>query len=189
MDAYDDLLLSQAVCRHLGIVNYHPNIKSKATKQSEKIHSSARSVRVSLVDSIRLAPHKETLVSVKVDTQELRGPLLLEPAHHIVGLYDSRLKVCESLVQVNNDSNTKVLTTNTSGSTCKLDKVEWLGLAFEVELVKDDTSTDTIANFQEQEALERKHHPGMDTRSRQQSKLSQLLMEKEIGNGNSWILC
>ena len=160
MDAYDDLLLSEGVCRHLGIVNYHPSIKSKATKQTEKVHSSARSVRVSLVDSIRLTPHKETLVSVKVDTQELRGPLLLESAHHIVGLYDSRLKVCESLVQVDNDSITKVLITNTSGSTCKLDKGEWLGLAFEVELVKDDTSTDTIANLQEQEALEEEAPPG-----------------------------
>ena len=57
-------------------------------------------------------------MSVKVNTQELRGPLFLEPAHHIVGLYDSRLKVCESLVQVDNDSNTKVLIMNTSGSTC-----------------------------------------------------------------------
>ena len=63
-------------------------------------------------------------MSVKVDTQELMGPLLCEPAHHIVGLYDSRLKVCESLVQVDNDSNTKVLITNTIGSTCKLDKGE-----------------------------------------------------------------
>ena len=130
MDAYDDLLLSDGVCRHLGIVNNYPSIKSKATKtENLKVHSSARSVRVSLVDSIQLAPHKETLESVKVDTQELRGPLLLQPAHHIVGLYDSI-----------------DLITNTSGSTCKLDKREWLGLAFEVELVKDDTATDTIPN-------------------------------------------
>ena len=27
MDAYDDLLLSEGVCRHLGIVTYHPSIK------------------------------------------------------------------------------------------------------------------------------------------------------------------
>ena len=38
MDPYDDLLLSEGVCRHLGIVNYHPSIKSKATKQTEKVH-------------------------------------------------------------------------------------------------------------------------------------------------------
>ena len=25
MDAHDDLLLSEGVCRHLGIVTYHPN--------------------------------------------------------------------------------------------------------------------------------------------------------------------
>ena len=54
------------------------------------------------------------------------------------------------------DSNTKVLIMNTSGSTCKLDKGEWLGL---VELVKDDTATDTITNSQEQEALEEEEPP------------------------------
>ena len=81
-------------------------------------------------------------MSVKVDTQELRSPLILQPAHHIVGLHDSI-----------------DLITNTSGSTCKLDKREWLGLAFEVELVKDDTATDTITNSQEQEALEEEEPP------------------------------
>ena len=54
------------------------------------------------------------------------------------------------------DSNTKVLITNTSGSTCKLDKGEWLRM---VELVKDDTTTDTITNSQEQEALEEEASP------------------------------
>ena len=45
MDAYDDLLLSKGVCRHLGIVNYRPSIKSKVTKtENSKVHSSAQSV-------------------------------------------------------------------------------------------------------------------------------------------------
>ena len=51
MDAYNDLLLSEGVCQHLGIVNYYPIIKGKATK-TEKVHSSAWSARVSLVDSV-----------------------------------------------------------------------------------------------------------------------------------------
>lgn len=59
-------------------------------------------MRVNLVDSVWLAPHKQTIVAVKVDLQELVGLLLLEPANHIVDLHDGRLKVSESLVQVGN---------------------------------------------------------------------------------------
>ena len=83
MDAHDDLLLSEGICRHLGIVEYHPSVKSQMNNHTEEVHSSAQSVRVSLVDSVRLEPRKETLVTVRVDSQEFVGPVLLEPSHHL----------------------------------------------------------------------------------------------------------
>ena len=59
-DKMINTLLSEGVCQHLGIVNYHPSIKSKATKtENSKVHSSARSVRVSLVDSIYWYPTRK----------------------------------------------------------------------------------------------------------------------------------
>ena len=77
MDAYDDLLLSEGVCRHLGIVNYRPSIKSKVTKtENSKVHSSTRSVRVSLVDSIRLAPHKELYSVSQGQYTRIEGSLI-----------------------------------------------------------------------------------------------------------------
>jgi len=79
MDAHDDLLLSEGVCRHLGIVTYHPNVSRQITNQSLVLQPFARSVRVSIVSSVRLAPSKETLVSVRVESQDLNGSLLLEP--------------------------------------------------------------------------------------------------------------
>ena len=103
MDAHDDLLLSEGICRHLGIVEYHPSVKSQMNNHTEEVHSSAQSVRVSLVDSVRLEPRKETLVTVRVDSQEFGGPVLLEPSHHLVECYDGRLTVGESLVQVSNE--------------------------------------------------------------------------------------
>ena len=82
----------------------------------------------------------------------MKGPLLLELADHVVDPYNSRLKVCESLVQVGSDSCTKVLLISTSGSTCNLEKEELLGLAFEAELVTVDTITgDNTSNSQERE--------------------------------------
>jgi len=79
-------------------------------------------------------------VSVKVDSQELKGPLLFEPVHEFVEHYSSRLQVGEFLVQVNSDGCAKILLTNTSGCTCKLGKGEWLGLAFEAEPITDDAA-------------------------------------------------
>ena len=68
-------------------------------------------------------------MSVKVDSQELESPLLLEPAYNFVDHYNGSLQVGESLVQADKDGCTKVLLTNTSGYTCQLDKGEWLVLA------------------------------------------------------------
>ena len=79
MDAYDDLLLSEGVCSQLAIVTYHSQVQSNQSNTTvDKLTSSACSVRISLVDSVRLAPRSSTLASVKLDTCDLTGPLLLE---------------------------------------------------------------------------------------------------------------
>jgi len=41
MDAHDDLLLSEGVCWHLGIVTYHPSILNQAAKQNQESHAFA----------------------------------------------------------------------------------------------------------------------------------------------------
>ena len=71
MDAHDDLLLSEGVCCHLGIITYHP-VSRQTTGWNGTPHPFARSVCVSLVSSVRLAPCKETLVTVQVDSQDLK---------------------------------------------------------------------------------------------------------------------
>ena len=162
MDAHDDLLLSEGVCRHLGIIVYHPSVKSQGNNQIEEVqHSSAQSVRVSLVDSVRLEPRKETLVTVKVDSKELGGPLLLEPSHHLLECYNGGLTVGESLVKLSSEGHAKVLLTNTLGSACKLDKGEWLGLAFEAELIAvSDINKDTSESVEQDTNKEVQHEVG-----------------------------
>ena len=162
MDAHDDLLLSEGVCRHLGIIVYHPRVKSQGNNHIEEVqHSSAQSVRISLVDSVRLEPRKETLVTVKVDSKELGGPLLLEPSHHLLECYNGGLTVGESLVQLSSEGHAKVRLTNTLGSACKLDKGEWLGLAFEAELIAvNDINKDTSESVEQDTNKEVQHEDG-----------------------------
>ena len=77
---------------------------------------------------------------VKVVLKGFGGPLLLEPSHHLTECYDGRLTVGESLVQVSSKGHAKVLLTNTLASAFKLDKADWLALAFEAKLVTNNNN-------------------------------------------------
>ena len=79
MDAFDDLLLSEGVCRQLGIVEYHPQVDANKPNRDPEVEPppSALSVRIQLVQSVRLTTRSGTLVSVKLENHEVSGPLLL----------------------------------------------------------------------------------------------------------------
>ena len=125
------------------------------------------------------------------------GPLLLEPANHIIDLHDGKLRVSESLVQVGNDGCTNVLLTNTSNSTCKLDKGEWLGLAFEAEAVTVDAIPEDVASSPQEEetgnqvALCEQHKQAVvqvvTTTDREENRKQKLIGSvAEIGTGLPW---
>jgi len=80
MDAFDDLLLSEGVCRQLDIVEYHPQVESNKPNCDTPVEAppSTLSVRIQLVKSVRLAARSSTLVSVKLENHDFRGPVLLE---------------------------------------------------------------------------------------------------------------
>ena len=65
MDAQDQLLLSEGVCRQLGIVTYHPSIEPrKVTAQGSGDNALVPTVRVHLVQSLRLLPNQGAVVPV-----------------------------------------------------------------------------------------------------------------------------
>jgi len=55
--------------------------------------------------------------------------------------YDGQLQINESLVQVDGNGYVKLLLTNVSGSTCKLEKGEFIGLAFDDTTVSEEEAT------------------------------------------------
>ena len=69
MDAHDQLLWSEGVCRQLGIVSYHPDVKVWRGHHKQEVHSEAKvpSVRVRLIETVRLLPQQSTIVQVMVD--------------------------------------------------------------------------------------------------------------------------
>ena len=56
IDAHDDLLLSEGVCRQFGIISYHPDVKVKGTPQpkanGEEQSATVTTIRVHLLQSV-----------------------------------------------------------------------------------------------------------------------------------------
>ena len=137
MDAYDDLLLSEGVCWQLGIVTYHSQVESnRSSTTMDSPTLSARSVCISLVDSVRLAPCSSTLVSAKLETCDLSGPLLLEQTCHLAEQGYDGLEVGELLVDGSKDRVVKVLISNPTGITQKINRGTYVGVASEAEPVE-----------------------------------------------------
>jgi len=136
MDAHDDLLLSESVCRQLGIVTYHPNVKTPTITAPVSEKPLARSVHIKLVKSVRMAPRSSGLVVTQLDSSEVDGPLLLEQTSYFDKEGHDGLLIGETLVCKDANGLVTVLLSNPTGTTHKLEEGTLLGCACEAELVE-----------------------------------------------------
>ena len=137
MDARDPLLLSEGVCRQLGIITYHPLVYAGREKTKEQENSpGVPMVRVKLVQTVRVLPGQSVMAPVIVEGGG--GCVLVEPAENLTE-YD-QINVANSLVSVSEGNTAQVLLTNPSGFTRKLDKGLWIGVATEVEVLESVSS-------------------------------------------------
>ena len=105
MDAHDPLLLSEGVCRQLGIISYHPDVLEGATPAMDKRPEEAAQVpvvRVCVLQSLSIPSGHSSVIPVHVEQViSPNRPLLLE--------YDPKveaatgLRVEDSLIQPNAD--------------------------------------------------------------------------------------
>lgn len=137
MDAQDPLLLSEGVCRQLGIIAYHPSIELPTVqKPKEKPPTKVPTVRVRLIESVRLPPQRCVMASVQLEEgHHFCGTLLVEPTHRFEESESSELQFSSSLVEATEEGSAQVLITNPTGFTQRLDSGVWLGSATEANLV------------------------------------------------------
>ena len=134
MDAQDQLLLAEGVCRQLGIVSYHPKVKTWRGGSNGRDDCSGEKVtvplvRVSMLQSTRVLPHHSTLVTVKVDGEITTSrSLLLQPEESMAGLL-----VEESLVNIRDDGTAHVSLANLTGFTQTIHSRTTVGTVSEVE--------------------------------------------------------
>ena len=81
MDAHDQLLLSEGVCRQLGILAYHPDVivKKSGSQYEGKSEGVATvpTIRVRLLQSIKVPAGQSTLVPVHLQGSDLSGKSML----------------------------------------------------------------------------------------------------------------
>ena len=141
MDAHEQLLLSEGVCRQLGIIHYHPSVKPHA-KRSQNTNESSKStmtevriptVTINLVESVRILPGQSSVAKIQLDTYSIEGPVLLQQTEvtEKLGLY-----INEGIVQPTCEGEALAVITNHSGFTQKLSAGTTIGTAEEADMVE-----------------------------------------------------
>ena len=132
MDTKEPLLLSEGVCRQLGIIQYHPDVVPRSSARTgERGTCVVPTVRVKLVQSVRLSPYQSVLTSACLTgCDSLHGPVLL--VSHSEG---RGFQVVDSVVVPNQEGQVTVMLTNTSGITERVLKDVDIGTATPAELI------------------------------------------------------
>lgn len=152
MDAQDQLLLSEGVCRQLGIVTYHPSIEPPAVPdRNSDVEALVPTVRVRLVQSLRLPANQGAVVPVCCDSEggmaKLQSPLLVEPVPEL-----GSLVVESAVVSPPRDGLTQMVVWNKSGFTQQLSKGAVLGVVDNAEVLdapscEQDTEPVTVSRL------------------------------------------
>ena len=144
LDAEEQLLLSEGVCRQLGIIQYHrdvepwrnrketPTVSSEGGVPSDSPEAAVfvPTISIKLVQTLRLPPGQCAVVPVQVEGAKNGATLLLEPTHAFE--QESGLELSSTLVQPSADGRTHAVIANLSGFTQRVAPGSMMGQAEEV---------------------------------------------------------
>ena len=178
MDAPDELLLSEGVCRQLGIVTYHKDVHShKGSGQvgDDKGTDRVKTVHVNMVQTVHFLPHQSIAVQVKIDKNE--GTLLVEPDGDLEAV--TGLQVENTLVQPTREGLAHVILSNSTGCSSCVNAGTVIGEAAEVDIVggSEQTPHDTVIN-DSLKAEELNHDPtirNIGSTSERKEKLQEII--------------
>ena len=158
MDACDQLLLSEGVCRQLGILQYHPSVQpcsgeddiveltGNSKLQSSEATAMVPTVRVRLLQSQAVPPLQRVAVEVKADSSGPPHSLMVEPLHPMKGVL-----VEPSLLHI--QGGTAFLeVTNQTGFTQHLEEGLELGEAIEATVLTAQKVEDEVPEVNDQTA-------------------------------------
>ena len=151
MDAQDPLLLSEGVCRQLGILTYHPDVLHRGRNAVKPTVASSESsdavvpmVRVRLLQAVKLPPQHCGQFEARLEAMlEGEGALLLESSPELEG---SGVWAQESLIEPRSGT-VQVVLSNPTGFTQSLEKNDVVGIAevVAVTLMGEEVNEDVPA--------------------------------------------
>ena len=154
MDTEEPLLLSEGVCRQLGIIQYHPEVEVHTLKERQKAAAATGAektdeptdkpledavvhmISVRLVNSLKLLPSHFAVVTVEVDGVSAEGPKMLE--RNLSVKDELGLELADGVLQVSNDGGTHVMLVNNLGFTQQVAPGTELGQVVDAVIVTDD---------------------------------------------------
>ena len=138
MDAHNELLLSEGVCRQLGIISYHPDVKVKGSPQpkvnGEEQSATIPTIRVHLLQSVRVPAGCSTIVPVQLKGGSLTcKPMRMERDPAVEESIGLRLE--DALLQPSEEGIAHLKLFNSSGFTSILREGTIVGEAVEATVV------------------------------------------------------
>ena len=149
MDASEPLLLSEGVCRQLGIVSYHPEVDaSQPQDRAAADRANVPAVRVQLVQSIKLPPRLDRSILAEVSWEQgsWKGPLFLEAdpplqLNRNVHMADTFVSDADA-----EKGTAKVVLTNCLGFTQRLESGEEIGRVLPIDLVNPEKRSEAVVS-------------------------------------------
>ena len=135
MDANTQLLLSEGVCRQFGIITYHPSLTS-GRKKNQKETTIVPSIRVRLIQALKLPPSQSAVVPIRVDSCTEEGQTLLVEGQHLSE--DTGLVLEDALVRTSPEGAALLVISNMTGLTQKAPAGTVVGEAHVAEVVIPD---------------------------------------------------
>ena len=138
MNPPDGLLLSEGVCRQLGIISYHPEVhplreaKNQTNTESSATESKVPLVKVSLVRTVNLLPHQSIIAQVQCS--ERSATCLVEPTQCLE--QETGVQVEATLIETDSDGIANLVLSNSNGYSCHVNGGKTVGLFHTVSMVK-----------------------------------------------------
>ena len=162
MDAKEALLLSEGVCRQLGIVNYHSHV-SPGNTHCEKTASDVLvpTVRVQLVETLKLRPRESVMAGVRLvrnsTAGQPRSELMLLETDEELGA-EMGVHIASGLVKSSSDDMVQVLISNSHSFTQRIQEGTEIGGAIPAELVElTDANEACVYSVDSKDQAEEEH--------------------------------
>ena len=144
MDAAEELLLSEGVCRQLSIISYHPKVQgstlakqTKAPDREKEEGCTVPTVRIRLVQDVRLILNECVTTQVQMDGDvKIRMQQLLAEGDKAI-IEKRGLQMVDEILPPSEDGMVQVSFVNHLGITQKLEKGMEVGRAQPVEVIRE----------------------------------------------------